>query len=411
MDYLNKIFREPLEQFEIVKIGLWSWHNNSFMNFISQLWGKVEYFFVINSENPHPSWAFPIEHYYVKYDFYMYRMWFTQKAGLNKSLYIDDFAIKEASGNIDSLRPVPRPRMQALVEDVLLEYNFVSGDSAKDIPEFGYRKISTVNDLDQIHYGLNTVINTPNNLSELIYDSFDGFMDRVAHIQFNNFLFDLNSSFFFGVLITLIISFLFLPVTSNLRVISNGWQNALEKIYLFIVDMLKTQVGDQAKKFFPYLFTVFMFIILSNISGMTLFAFTLTSHIMVTFTLGVSTFIGLTILGFWIQKLKFLQLFVPSGIPAVLLPMLVVIEIVSYLSRALSLSIRLFANLMSGHTLLHILAFFSSKLMKLNIFIGIISLILILSIVVLELGIACLQAYVFTILICIYLNDSYHAGH
>jgi ATP synthase subunit 6 len=91
--------------------------------------------------------------------------------------------------------------------------------------------------------------------------------------------------------------------------------------------------------------------------------------------------------------------------------MLVVIEIVSYLSRALSLSIRLFANLMSGHTLLHILAFFSSKLMKLNIFIGIISLILILSIVVLELGIACLQAYVFTILICIYLNDSYHAGH
>jgi len=145
--------------------------------------------------------------------------------------------------------------------------------------------------------------------------------------------------------------------------------------------------------------------------GMTLFSFTLTSHIMVTFTLGVSSFIGLTILGFFLQKLSFLNLFLPKGIPSALIPILVVVEIISYTSRALSLSIRLFANLMSGHTLLHILAFFSSKLFKVKYIIGLLSFLLILAIVVLEFCIAILQAYVFTILICIYLNDSFHASH
>jgi len=175
--------------------------------------------------------------------------------------------------------------------------------------------------------------------------------------------------------------------------------------------MLEAQIGKEAQRFFPYIFVIFSFILTSNMLGMTLFSFTLTSHIMVTFTLGVSTFIGLTILGFVIQKLAFLYLFLPQGIPSGLLPMLVVIEIISYFSRALSLSIRLFANLMSGHTLLHILAFFSSKLFKYNFIVGMISFILILAIVALEFCIAILQAYVFAILICIYLNDSFHVAH
>ena len=175
--------------------------------------------------------------------------------------------------------------------------------------------------------------------------------------------------------------------------------------------MLQSQVGKDAQRFFPYIFTVFLFILISNVLGMTLFAFTLTSHVMVTFTLGVSTFLGLTILGFIIQKLHFLTLFFPQGIPMALLPMLVIIEIISYCSRALSLSIRLFANLMSGHTLLHILAFFSSKLFKFKFLIGVLSFVLILAIVCLEFAIALLQAYVFAILICIYLNDSFHVAH
>jgi ATP synthase subunit 6 len=112
-----------------------------------------------------------------------------------------------------------------------------------------------------------------------------------------------------------------------------------------------------------------------------------------------------------IQKLKFLKLFLPSGVPTLLIPILLVIEIVSYISRAFSLSIRLFANLMSGHTLLHILAFFSSKLLKYKLIIGLLALALVLAITVLEVGIAFLQAYVFMVLICIYLNDSYHADH
>lgn len=185
----------------------------------------------------------------------------------------------------------------------------------------------------------------------------------------------------------------------------------LENLYKFVGEMLEGQVGKEAQRFFPYVFSIFIFILGSNMLGMTMFSFTLTSHIMVTFTLGVSTFIGLTILGFVIQHLHFLNLFLPKGIPAALIPMLVVIEIISYFSRALSLSIRLFANLMSGHTLLHILAFFSSKLFKYKFIVGLISFILILAIVALEFCIAILQAYVFAILICIYLNDSFHASH
>lgn len=398
MDYLNRLYKEPLEQFEIVKIGLWNWHNSSFINFMNELVSKFSSIFNSNSNNV--------------FDLNLLKLWFVEQSNNNRRFYIQDFAIKNAEGNLDNIRSVPRPGLQEVVEDIYFLFN--TGEKWEDLNaahnQFSYRKISTVNDVANLKYK-NVNVSSDNLLEEFIFDSFDGFMNRSFHVGSNSFFINFNSSFMFGILIILIVIFLFLPITSNLRLIANGWQSTVEKMYLFIVDMLKAQVGNQAKIFFPYLFTVFIFILLSNISGMTLFAFTLTSHIMVTFTLGVSTFIGLTILGFWIQKLKFLQLFVPTGIPAVLLPMLVVIEIVSYLSRALSLSIRLFANLMSGHTLLHILAFFSSKLMKLNIFIGIISLVLILSIVVLELGIACLQAYVFTILICIYLNDSYHAGH
>lgn len=247
---------------------------------------------------------------------------------------------------------------------------------------------------------------------DISYDFFEGAVLQPSN-NINTLIWglDFNSTFYFFVLLVVILSFLLLPVTSNLSIIPNGWQIFIESLYKFVGEMIEGQVGKEAQKFFPYIFTVFIFILGSNMLGMTLFSFTLTSHIMVTFTLGVSTFIGLTILGFVIQKIAFLNLFLPTGIPAALLPMLVVIEIISYFSRALSLSIRLFANLMSGHTLLHILAFFSSKLFKYKFIIGLISFILILAIVALEFCIAILQAYVFAILICIYLNDSFHASH
>lgn len=244
------------------------------------------------------------------------------------------------------------------------------------------------------------------------YDFFDSYIWQ-PELNFNPLFWgiDFNSTIYFFILLLLILSILFLPITNNLLLIPNGWQLFLENLYKFVGEMLEGQVGKEAQRFFPYVFSIFIFILGSNMLGMTMFSFTLTSHIMVTFTLGVSTFIGLTILGFVIQHLHFLNLFLPKGIPSALIPMLVVIEIISYFSRALSLSIRLFANLMSGHTLLHILAFFSSKLFKYKFIVGLISFILILAIVALEFCIAILQAYVFAILICIYLNDSFHASH
>lgn len=213
------------------------------------------------------------------------------------------------------------------------------------------------------------------------------------------------------ILLFALLLFFILPLIKNITLIPNNWQIVFESLYKFIINILEAQVGKVAQKFFPYVFSIFIIILIANIAGMTLYSFTLTSHILVTFTLGVSSFLGLTILGFFLQKLAFFNLFIPKGIPTALIPILLVVEIISYVSRALSLSIRLFANLMSGHTLLHILAFFSSKLFKFKYLIGLLSFLLILAIVVLEFCIAVLQAYVFTILICIYLNDSFNASH
>jgi ATP synthase subunit 6 len=220
-----------------------------------------------------------------------------------------------------------------------------------------------------------------------------------------------NMFFFMNVTFLVIVIFFFKVSQNKLKLIPSAWQQVYELIYLFVLDTLKAQVDPKGIKFFPYIFTIFIFILISNLIGLIPFAFTVTSNIFITFTMGFSTWIGLTILGFMNQKLKFLKLFLPSGVPLPLIPMLVVIETVSYVSRAFSLSIRLFANLMSGHTLLHILAFFSSKLLKLKLIIGILALTLVIAITMLEVGIAFLQAYVFMVLICIYLNDSYHAEH
>eukprot|EP01093_Parvamoeba_rugata_P019758 TRINITY_DN912_c0_g1_i3.p1 TRINITY_DN912_c0_g1~~TRINITY_DN912_c0_g1_i3.p1 ORF type:complete len:145 (+),score=25.64 TRINITY_DN912_c0_g1_i3:873-1307(+) len=144
---------------------------------------------------------------------------------------------------------------------------------------------------------------------------------------------------------------------------------------------------------------------------MTLYSFTITSHAVITFSLSFAFFIGVVIVGIVTQKVKFLQTFVPSGAPAALLPFLVVIEIISYLSRPFSLAIRLFANMMSGHALLVILANFTLAISKKNLLIGAIPFILIVGIIGLEAMIALLQAYVFTILISIYLNDSIKGAH
>ncbi len=182
-------------------------------------------------------------------------------------------------------------------------------------------------------------------------------------------------------------------------------------MYSFVFNLIKQQIGIKGYPYFPLKFTLFLFILLGNLLGMTLYSFTITSHAVITFGLAFSFFIGIVIIGIVTQKIKFLNTFIPSGSPAALLPFMIVIEIISYLSRPVSLALRLFANMMSGHTLLAILANFSLVISKKNLLIGAIPFLLIVVIIGLEAMIAVLQAYVFTVLLCMYLNDSLHGAH
>lgn len=219
-----------------------------------------------------------------------------------------------------------------------------------------------------------------------------------------------NSLFYFFLVLGLYF-FFFVVGLNTINFIPNAIQFFLEQIYLFIWNLIKEQAGKKGLEYYAFIFSLFFFILFSNVLGLLPFGFTLTSHIIVTFTLSFSVIVGLTWIGFREQKLKFLDLFVPKDVSKFLVPLLVVIEVISYISRAFSLAIRLFANLMSGHTLLNILSTFVVKLMNKSIFFGIVPLVIVLCICFLEISLAFLQAYVFTVLTCIYLNDSLHEAH
>jgi ATP synthase subunit 6 len=218
----------------------------------------------------------------------------------------------------------------------------------------------------------------------------------------------------FLVLNLFLASFYFYTALGVLNIIPHSSQNKIEFFYSFVASTVKQQLGYQGQQFFVFVFVLFLFIFISNIVGMIPFSFTLTSHIFQTFSLGLSVTIAITIIGFFYHGLHFFSLFLPKGAPKILAPLLVFIELVSYVSRAFSLSIRLFANMMSGHTLLNIMTGFILKMFSKGFFLMIVSLlpfIIICAIILLELGIAVLQAYVFMVLFCIYLNDAYHLTH
>lgn len=219
---------------------------------------------------------------------------------------------------------------------------------------------------------------------------------------------------FFLFLLFIIFFILTLPIFYNkLKIIPvTSWQFIYEVfIYNFVLSIIVSQVGKRGQAYCIYITTLFFYILISNFMGLVPFSFTITSHIILTFMLGGSSVVGLTIIGFLKQKLHFLELFVPKGVPSALLPLLVFIEVVSYVARGFSLSIRLFANLMSGHSLIHILLFFITKILKFNYIFGFIGLFLIGIIFLLEIGISFLQAYVFAVLVSIYLKDSFEVGH
>lgn len=192
---------------------------------------------------------------------------------------------------------------------------------------------------------------------------------------------------------------------------TTSFQCFLELTIGFIENLVKENVASRNKifqVFTPYIFCVFLFILLSNFVGMVPYSFTVTSSLAVTFSMALATFIGVNIVGSRIHKFAFLALFLPPGCPVFISPFIILIEAVSYLARVFSLSIRLFANMMAGHTLLKILAGFAWQMLNVGglwLLIGVLPVLIISAVTVLELAVAFLQTYVFTVLICLYVRD------
>lgn len=212
-----------------------------------------------------------------------------------------------------------------------------------------------------------------------------------------------NSALMMVISITLITLFLTLAVRGR-AVVPGRWQSMAEIVYEFVANMIRDNVGSEGRKYFPFIFSLFMFVLFGNLLGMIPLAFTYTSHIIVTFALAAVVFIGVTIIGFARHGLHFLRMFFPHGAPIATAPILIPIEVISYLSRPFSLAVRLFANMTVGHIILKVIGGF---VVALGIF-GVVPLAFLAGVTVLEFGIACLQAYVFAILSCIYLHDAIH---
>ena len=188
------------------------------------------------------------------------------------------------------------------------------------------------------------------------------------------------------------------------RLVPGRWQSMAEMSYEFIANMIRENVGAEGRKYFPFIFTLFMFILVGNLVGMIPFAYTFTSQIIVTFAMAATIFIGVTVIGLVRHGLHFFSLFVPSGTPLILAPLIIPIEVISYFVRPVSLSVRLFANMMAGHTMMKVFGGFTVLLGVL----GVAPIILLVALTGFEIMVAVLQAYVFTVLTCLYLNDAIH---
>jgi F-type H+-transporting ATPase subunit a len=230
--------------------------------------------------------------------------------------------------------------------------------------------------------------------------------------------FDFTNSGLFMVL-TVVVAFGFLMWASSARAVVPGRAQSIAEIsYEFVAKMLKDSAGSAGMKFFPLVFSLFMFVLVSNLFGMIPGFFTVGSQIIVTFALAMLVILTVVIYGVMKHGLHFFGLFVPSGVPMLLIPLVTAIEVISFLSRPISLSVRLFANLLAGHITLKVFAGFVFTLGTLPGvlgYVGVVGAILPLAMTValtgLEFLVAFLQAYVFAVLTCMYLNDALHPGH
>lgn len=218
------------------------------------------------------------------------------------------------------------------------------------------------------------------------------------------------------------IALFFFAATRGRALIPGRIQSAAEVLHEFVADLVRDTIGQEGRKFFPYVFTLFIFILTANLFGLlpsfpgspaNVHTFTTTSHIVVTGALAFLTIAIVIVYGFWKNGLKFLRLFWPSGVPFWLLPLLAVIEFISFLSRPFSLAIRLFANMFAGHMILKLFAGFVISLLSAGgavAVLGIAPFLGAFAVMLLEILVAGLQAYVFAILACIYINDAVHAA-
>ncbi|MBU6463373.1 MAG: F0F1 ATP synthase subunit A [Bradyrhizobium sp.] len=232
----------------------------------------------------------------------------------------------------------------------------------------------------------------------------------IGHIGNQEIAFTNSSAYMFGsvALISL------LMIGAGRKLVPGRLQSVAEISYEFVANTIRSTAGKEGMKFFPLVFSVFMFVTVSNMVGVIPYNFTVASHLIVTAALAVLVFVTVLIYGFYKNGLKFLKLFVPSGIPVAILPLVVFIEVFSFFLRPISHSVRLFANMLAGHIALAVFASFIPMLAGLGIagyFGAVLPLGMVIALSALEILVAFLQAYVFTILTCIYLNDAIHPGH
>jgi F-type H+-transporting ATPase subunit a len=234
----------------------------------------------------------------------------------------------------------------------------------------------------------------------------------IGHIGNQEIAFTNSSAYMFGSVA--LISLLMIGGVAGKQLVPGRFQSMAELSYEFVANTIRSTAGKEGMKFFPFVFSIFMLIAVSNIIGIIPYTFTISSHIIVTAALALTVFITVLVYGFYKNGLKFFKLFVPSGVPIVILPLVVAIEVISFLSRPVSHSVRLFANMLAGHITLKVFASFITMLGAFGLvgwFGALLPLALVVALTALELLVAFLQAYVFAILTCIYINDAIHPGH
>jgi F-type H+-transporting ATPase subunit a len=235
----------------------------------------------------------------------------------------------------------------------------------------------------------------------------------VAHIGNTEIVFT-NSAAFMLAAVVVITAFLVIG-TARKSLVPSRLQSAAELSYEFVATTVRSTAGSEGMRFFPFVFTLFMFILTVNMIGLVPYTFTVPSHIIVTAALAITVFLTVLLYGLYRHGFHFFNLFVPKGVPIYILPLIVFIEVLSFVSRPISHSVRLFANMLAGHITLQVFAGFiflmGSTMGAVGWLGGILPFGMIVILMALEMLVAFLQAYVFAILTCIYLNDAIHPGH